>query len=273
MRIAHRLRVYVSTGVSLASVALATWAGIQVGVGTMARGWWALLTVVASVTAAAVPAYEQIRKERLRSEAERAAISAAVQIQVTMNDALDPIVRQLGRIATVDGRHERAGLQSATIPMILDSAAHLIDAERVRATWFRLADGRPRRLEPEQYAGRADQPVTPFTEGTVEGDAAFAMIRHNQHLLYTDIGKDAPPGWQRPVQRDYRSFLAVPVVAGHTAYGMLTVDAVDVAGVTDAEVPLVRLLAGLLAGALAIGSTDDGFPWIGRFVDRRMNDE
>jgi GAF domain-containing protein len=200
----------------------------------------------------------------MRFAAEQVAISAAVEMRVTMNDALDPIVRQLGRIATTDNRHDRAALQSATIPMILDSAAHLIDAERVRANWFRLAEGKSRRLVPEQYAGRADEPVTPFSEGTVEGDAAFAMIRHNQHLLYTDIEQDAPPGWQRPIHRDYRSFLAVPVAAGQTAYGMLTVDSVDVAGVTETEVPLVRLLAGLLAGALATGSTDDWFPWIGR---------
>ena len=264
MRIPPRPRVYLTSGISLVSVALATWAGIQVGTGTTARPWWVALSVAASVAAAAVPAYEQIRKERLRSTAAEAAINAAVKMRVTMNDALDPIVRQLGRIATADSKHDRESLQSATIPMVLDSAAHLIDAERVRATWFRLADTRPRRLDPEQYAGRADEPVTPFIEGTVEGDAAFAMIRHNQHLLYVDLNTDAPPGWRRPIQKDYQSFLAVPVVAGHTAYGMLTVDAVDAAGVTEDEVPLVRLLAGLLAGALAVGSGENGFPWLGR---------
>jgi hypothetical protein len=246
------------------SVALATWAGIQVGTGAAGRSWWMVLSVAASVAAAAVPTYEQIRKERLRNTAEEAAINAAVEMRVTMNDALDPIVRQLGRIATAHSKHDREALQSATIPMVLDSAAHLIDAERVRATWFRLTDSRPRRLEPQQYAGRADEPVTPFVEGTVEGDHAFSMIRHNQHLLYDDLDTDAPPGWRRPIQRDYRSFLAVPVVAGHTAYGMLTVDAVDAAGVTEDEVPLVRLLAGLLASALAVGEGENGFPWLGR---------
>lgn len=264
MRIPPRLRVYLTSGISLVSVALATLAGIQVGTGASARPWWVVLSVAASVAAAAVPTYEQVRKERLRSSAEEAAIDAAVQMRVTMNDALDPIVRQIGRIATADSRHDREALQSATIPMVLDSAAHLIDAERVRATWFRLADDRPRRLDPEQYAGRADEPVTPFTEGTVEGDHAFGMIRHNQYLLYEDLYKDAPAGWRRPIQRDFRSFLAVPVVAGHTAYGMLTVDAVDTAGVTEDEVPLVRLLAGLLADALAVGAADISFPWLGR---------
>jgi transcriptional regulator with GAF, ATPase, and Fis domain len=264
MRIPPGPRVYLTSGLTTVSVALATWAGILVGQGASGRPWWTALTVAASAVAAGVPAYEQIRKERMRVAAEQLAISAAVEMRVTMNDALDPIVRQLGRIATTDNRRDRDGLQRATIQMILDSAAHLIDAERVRATWFQLTDDAPRRLVPELFAGRADEPVTPFIEGTVEGDAALAMIRHNQHLVLVDVVEDAPPGWRRPIQRDYRSFLAVPVAAGRTAYGMVTVDAVDVAGVTEAEVPLVRLLAGLLAGALAVGSGSDGFPWIGR---------
>lgn len=265
MRIPPGRRVYLTSVISLLAVGLATLSGMQVGTAAgKARLWWVLLSVIASVAAAAVPAYEQIRKERLRNDAEQAAIDAAVAMRVTMEDALDPIVRQLGRIATAGNRHVREALRQATVQMILDSAAHLIDAERVRATWFPLAEGTPRRLEPELYAGRADEPVTPFLEGTVEGDAALAMIQHNQRLLYVDIERDTPPGWLRPVQRDYRSFLAVPVVAGHTPYGMLTVDAVDVAGVSEAEVPLVRLLAGLLATAFAVGSGDNGFSWLGR---------
>jgi hypothetical protein len=54
------------------------------------------------------------------------------------------------------------------------------------------------------------------------------------------------------------------VVAGHRAFGILTVDAIDVAGVTEAEVPFVRLLAGLLADALAYGAPDEGLLRIGR---------
>ncbi len=258
MRIPPGRRVYLTTGVSLAAVAVATWSGMEAGAAPAAMTWWTLGAVAASVTAAGVPAYEQIRKEKLRAQAERAAIDAAVAMRVTMNDALDPIVRQLGRIATA-GRHDREALQEAIIPMILDSAAHLIDAERVRANWFRFAGGKPPVLVPEQYAGRADEPTTTFTEGTVEGDAAFAMIRHNQHLTCVDVDTQPPPGWRGSADHGYKAFIAVPVVAGNAAFGMLTVDTVEAAGVTEAEVPLVRLLAGLLAGALAHGQADNGF--------------
>jgi GAF domain-containing protein len=113
-------------------------------------------------------------------------------------------------------------------------------------------------LRPAQYAGRADEPLTVFEEGTVEGDSAFAMIRHNQHVVAADVDADPPPGWRGSAQHGYRSFVAVPVVAGHKAFGMLTVDAIEPGGVTAAEVPFVRLLAGLLADALAYAATDEG---------------
>jgi transcriptional regulator with GAF, ATPase, and Fis domain len=257
-------RIYLTTVVSVVSVGLVALAGAKAGDAGALKPWWIALSIVMSVVGAAVPGYEQIRKERQRKAAEQEVIEAAVAMRVTLNDALDPIIRQLGRIATTTNRQERSNLREATVPMILDSAAHLIDAERVRACWFRFVPGKPRKLEPAYCAGRADEAVTVFEEGTVEGDSVFAMIRHNQHVVALDVEKDPPPGWRGSAQHGYRSFIAVPVVAGQRAFGILTVDAIDVGGVTEAEVPFVRLLAGLLADALAYGATDEGLLRISR---------
>jgi len=246
MRIPPGARVYLTTAISLAAVALATWFGMQAGSATADRGWWALGAVLASVTAAGVPAYEQIRKERLRALAHRAAVDAAVAMQVTMNDALDPIVRQLGRIATA-GRHERAALAEAAVPMALDSAAHLAGTGRVRACLYRFAPGTPT----VQYAGRVDDPLEPITEGTTEGDLVLGMIRHNQHLFCPDMGTSVPPGWRITAPQTYQSFAAVPVAAGQNAFGMLMVDSLDSGGIRRQDVPLIRLLGGMLAVALA----------------------
>ena len=250
MRIPPGARVYLTTAISLAAVALATWFGMQAGSATADRGWWALGAVLASVTAAGVPAYEQIRKERLRALAHRAAVDAAVAMQVTMNDALDPIVRQLGRIATA-GRHERAALAEAAVPMALDSAAHLAGTGRVRACLYRFAPGTPTVLVPAQYAGRVDDPLEPITDGTTEGDLVFGMIRHNQHLFCPDMDTSAPPGWRITAPQTYKSFAAVPVAAGQNAFGMLMVDSLDSGGIRWQDVPLIRLLGGMLAVALA----------------------
>src|SRR5258708_4874243 len=155
MRIPPGARVYLTTVVSLAGVALATWFGMQAGAAVLDRQWWTLGAVAASVTAAGVPAYEQIRKERMRARAQRAAVDAAVAMRVTMNDALDPIVRQLGRVATA-GKHEREALAEAVIPMVLDSAAHLAGrrAERVGH-----ADGGHARQRRGKAGGRAANPA------------------------------------------------------------------------------------------------------------------
>ena len=259
VRIPPKRRIYITTGVGVASVALVAVSGAEAGNDGSLQPWWIALGIAMSIVGAAVPGYEQIRKERQRKSAEQAAIDAAVEMRVTINDALDPIVRQLGRIATAANRQERGNLREATVPMILDSAAHLIKGRRVRASLFRIAEGRPRRLEPAQYAGRADAPVTVFKEGTTDGDLVFAMIRNNEHLQSSDVDRHPPKGWHGSAEHGYRSFVAVPVVAGQTAYGMLTVDAMNVGGVSSSEVPFVRLLAGLLAAALAYGAADEGF--------------
>src|SRR5216110_3164030 len=104
MRIPPGARVYLTTAISLAAVALATWFGMQAGSARSGRGWWALGAVLASVTAAGVPAYD------------------------------------------------RAPLAEATIPMVLDSAAHLAGTGRVRACLFRFAPGVPMMLVPAQYS-------------------------------------------------------------------------------------------------------------------------
>jgi GAF domain-containing protein len=251
MRFSPGARVYLTTAVSLAAVGLATWLGMEAGAAVAGRPWWTLGAVAASVTAAGVPAYEQIRKERLRARAQQAAVDAAVAMRVTMNDALDPIVRQIGRVATAAGRHEREALQEATVAMVVDSAAHLVGSGRVRACLFRFAPGTPRMLVPAQYSGRVDDPLGPITEGTPTGDLVFGVIRHNQHLFCPDLDADPPPGWHIAEPQTYKSFAAVPVAAGQNAFGMLMVDALTKDGIRRSDVPLTRLLAGLLADALA----------------------
>src|SRR6266852_5135536 len=251
MRIPPGARVYLTTVISLAGVALATWLGMQAGAAGADRRWWTLGAVAASVTAAGVPAYEQIRKERMRARAQQAAVDAAIAMRVTLNDALDPIVRQLGRVATATSKHEREALQEATIPMVLDSAAHLAGSGRVRACLFRFAPGTPRVLVPAQYSGRVDDPLEPITEGTAQGDLVFGMIRHNHHLFCPDLETSAPAGWRITAPQTYKSFAAVPVAAGQNAFGMLMVDSLDVDGIRRSDVPLIRLLGGLLAVALA----------------------
>jgi GAF domain-containing protein len=245
-------RFYSSIGLTAVAVVIATLSGILAGTshGT-ARVGWITVDLVSVATAAVVQTVEQHRRERER----RAAEIVAVDMRVAMNDALDPIVRQLGRIAVAGGRRERDELREQTIPMVLYSASLLIGPERVRACWFRLHEGRgPRRLVPELSEGRADVLRTEYVEGTSSGDAVFELLIRNTHRFCRDVATAPPPGWDPSHVHEYRTFIAVPVVAGTTAFGLLTVDSLLPGDLTEGDVPLLRLLAGLLADALAYGS-------------------
>src|SRR5215471_6791514 len=109
MRIPPGARVYLTTAISLAGVALATLCGMQAGAAVTGRPWWTLGAVAASVTAAGVPAYEQIRKERMRARAQRAAVDPAVGVAVNLDGRLGPVVPPVGRVVTA-GRHDREAL-------------------------------------------------------------------------------------------------------------------------------------------------------------------
>jgi hypothetical protein len=251
MGLSPDLRVYVTTVMSLVAVALATVCGMEAGRAPAGQPWWTLGAVAASVMAAGVPAYEQIRRERMRARAQQAAVDAAVTMRVTMNDALDPIVRQLGRVAAARGSRERETLAAAVIPMALDSAAHLAGSGRIRACLFLVTPGTPGLLVPDQYSGRVDDPLEPIAEGTAQGDLVFGMIQHNRHLFCPDTDASPLPGWQVTAPQTYQAFAAVPVAAGREAFGLLMVDALDKDGIGRADVPLIRLLGGLIAVALA----------------------
>ncbi len=218
-------------------------------------GWFAFLVVAQAVATGVgflIPQWRQIVASRSEATAEEREIEVRVETRVAMNDALDPILRLLGNLALEGDEVVRNQMRAQAIPLVLKTAAEFIGPDRSRACWFKLEPGPPRRLEPTDFAGRAGSPSTTFTAGSPAGDAAIGMVLADEERLCEDIETAPPPGWDSTKERDYRTFISVSVIAGDTAYGMLTLDALD-AGTLDAEDKgLLRLMAGVLAVALAM---------------------
>jgi transcriptional regulator with GAF, ATPase, and Fis domain len=169
-----------------------------------------------------------------------------------MNDALDPILRLLGNLALEPDEVLRNQMRAQAIPLVLKTAAEFIGPERSRACWFRLEPGPPHVLIPTDFAGRAGSPTTTFEEGTESGDAAIGMVLSDEDRLCEDILTEPPPGWDATKERDYRTFISVSVIAGDTAYGMLTLDALEPGALSVEDKGLLRLMAGVLAIALSV---------------------
>lgn len=213
--------------------------------------WLIAAQVAATAMAFLVPQVRQIRARRREATAAERELAARTETRAAMNDALDPILRQLGRISAERLKPDRKELIAATVPFVLHAASNLIGPDRSRACWFELTDENPARLVPKQHAGRSGSPRTTFSEGTPAGDAAIGMVLNGENRLCEDIDADPPPGWDHSKSRDYKTFISVSVAAGDTAYGMLTLDALEPGDLNNDDLHLLSLMAGALAAALA----------------------
>jgi 4-amino-4-deoxy-L-arabinose transferase-like glycosyltransferase len=128
--------------------------------------WLIVAQVAATAMAFLVPQVRQIRARRREATGAERELAARTETRAAMNDALDPILRQLGRISSERLKPARKELIAATVPFVLHAASNLIGPHRSRACWFELIDDNPTRLVPAQHAGRSGSPRTNFTEGT-----------------------------------------------------------------------------------------------------------
>jgi hypothetical protein len=209
-------------------------------------------SVVATGLAFLIPQARQILASRSEATAEEREVEARVETRVAINDALDPILRLLGNLALEREEVPRNQIRAQAIPLVLKTAAEFIGPERSRACWFRLEPGPPTSLVPTDFAGRAGSPSTTFEEGTTSGDAAIGMVLSDEDRICEDILVDPPPGWDSTKQRHYRTFISVSVIAGDTAYGMLTLDALEPGDLSTEDKGLLRLMGGILAVALSV---------------------
>jgi len=212
---------------------------------------WVVVQIATTAAAWLIPQIRQLIADRLKVSAEGREFDARVETIVTMNDALDPIIRLLGTLAHEPKKVEKDKLRAQAIQLVLATAAQLIGPERARASWFRLDSGPPMALIPDSSAGRAGSASTKFVEDTTAGSAAIAMVKRDGDLICNDIDTEPPPDWDSAKKRDYRTFISVSVIAGENAYGMLTLDAINPGDLTTNDMRLLRLMAGALAVALS----------------------
>lgn len=219
------------------------------------QGWhvWALLAVQVGLTVVAfgIPQVLSRRARQREVSARSSEVEARADTRAAVNDALDPVLRTLVDISEQRSKVDRERLIAQAIPFVLNAASNLIGSERSRACWFELTDEAPPSLVPRLSAGRSGSPTTTFTPGTPAGDAAIGMVLRGESLLCPDIDVDPPPGWDRSKERDYQTFISVSVTSAETAYGMLTLDALEPDALTNDDLHLLDLMASALAAALA----------------------
>ncbi|MEJ3657491.1 GAF domain-containing protein [Actinomycetes bacterium KLBMP 9759] len=219
-------------------------------------GWLLAGSVTAgaalTVVAVGLPMHAERRARGRAATAEQVAEEAAAKVQLVVDDALEPLAYLIGRISDrrrwVRGR-ELQELQGQAKVVVLAAAAEVLGADRLRACFFRLTDDRPRRLVPAGFHGRAEAPRSTFVGGTPIGDFALDLLDRRDDLFCADVQDGELPGF-RPGGHAYRTFIAVPVATEARAFGILTIDGLNVGDLTEADVSAVRVFARLFAIAL-----------------------
>jgi hypothetical protein len=211
-----------------------------------------LIVIGAVLTAVAVglPLRQHHHALNARADAVSAVQAARVAMRVALQDALDPFVHLVTRLAEARAA-DKPRLRGEAIQLAVTSLAALAGTERVRVCLFALEPGPPATLRPERFAGRAGAPTVTFVEGTVAGDAALRIITRGVWTYVEDTALTRPRFWW-DLAPAYRTFLAGPVATAKTTYGLLTLDALGPGELADVDLALVQLLSGLLAVALCL---------------------
>lgn len=211
-----------------------------------------LIVTGAVLTAIAVglPLWQRRRALDAQADAISAARAARVAMRVALQDALDPFVHLIARLAQARAS-DKARLRGEAIQLTVATLAALAGTERVRVCYFALDTGAPTTLRPERFAGRAGAPTVTFVKGSAAGDAALRILSRGL-WTYAEDTELTRPRFAWDADPAYRSFLAGPVATPQTCFGMLTLDALRPGELADLDLALVQLMSALLATALCL---------------------
>ena len=223
---------------------------------------------IMTVAVVLVAATETALNEREKEQARKQVVQIASDMATAYNQTLRPVSEALGEMAhkytqanppsslTNPISSIQLPLASSLIRTVVVSAAVLAAGRDVtsqlprgRSAFYRLTDRTNHEFTLEDWAGHFPAPrqIINGAEGS--------------HLLHDIIDRNAAyhvgraTGLASKVDQSgarYRSVIAVPVLAGGSAFGVLTVDAPDEDDLEAIHVELLRSLAGFVGAALAL---------------------
>ncbi|NUT46970.1 MAG: GAF domain-containing protein [Saccharothrix sp.] len=244
-RLVDHLLLVGASVVSAGSFAIGVLAGSATGTSRV------LLIVAGSVLAVAaivLGAWEKRRANRAQRSLEQIALDAEENLTVTLNAALAPITENLAKLAATTSRAARATTVGAIQQAIVSAAVSLTQPPgQGRSAYYTLEAGGTA-LVRVTYAGRATRPRERFEAGTVDGDRVLDVVNRRDYMLIDDVRAHAGV---TPSGDGYNTVIAVSVFAEQRVLGMLAVDGPTAGSMTSTHVEQMKVLANLLAIALA----------------------
>ncbi|MDX3231125.1 GAF domain-containing protein [Streptomyces sp. ME19-01-6] len=226
----------------------------------------AVLAVGVVLVAATEAALNEREKENARREAERAVTALAFAYQQTfwpLSQALGTLSQEYAAAYSGSAATLPAGLagtqaaQSTSVIKTVLLAASVLTAERhpvsglptARCAFYRMTDPATHTFTLVDWAGRAFTP-RPTVDGTLGSHFRHDILEpRDPYHVSKETGLVSKVDLSG---KDYRSVIAVPVVAGSREFGVLAVDAPRDTDLKDVHVHLMKSLARFLGAALAL---------------------
>jgi transcriptional regulator with GAF, ATPase, and Fis domain len=216
------------------------------------KAFWAVTAIVATAASAVFT----VLKERQARAASRAASVARAQLAAGLNRAGAPLLMGLGNVTTAKTPEDLQAAIEVLTARVVDIAhsqcgRHLRPGANLRSVYYAYVEDR---LERRYWNGRQGNgtPRRQFRKGVSLHDTeVIRFVGTEEVLRVDDLYYHAPPHFNDAKGRPYRSFISVPVRAGESSFGMLSLDSDLPATFTEVDTGHMILLAGVLAAGLA----------------------
>jgi hypothetical protein len=210
------------------------------------RVYWALAALVATLGTALFA----IVRDRHAEAADSAALAARTAAVTHLSEVGQPLLAALGDVAGATDPYDRRAALDVLVAIVIDVAKSECGQGNVRSVYYQLSGDR---LERRRFGGRQEHvPRKQFVAGSTEHDnEVIRLARGHEPVLVEDLENAPPPHFLDSEGRTYRSFVACPIRAGETSFGMISVDSDIGYGFTELDRARLALLAGVLAAGLA----------------------
>jgi hypothetical protein len=174
------------------------------------------------------------------------------------------MAKEVADLFDVSDRTERATRFASIARGVCETTRAMSTTDQARCTWYRL--GQNDELIPYESAG-GNKPRRSFEPGKKDYRAIQKAVkasvegcgdRSECHQFYPDLTVDQPPEFRSKSSPRYSTYAGVPVLAGKTWVGWLSLDSQNAGDLDETvDVPLMRVLASMLAIAYVYAHQPD----------------
>lgn len=216
---------------------------------------WPVTVTVVALGATGLPLWLEYHRRWLAREIAEEMRSGQAELIALIQAYLIPCIETLPAVSVggPDGREALAGVRRALLGTVQQICGP--NGGGVRAVWFEV---QRQTLVAKEWTGGNCNSRRKFANNSKDkaGTATWETARTGLPVLYADLTKQAPSGYQRRSDSNYQTFITCGVLGAQgEVVGMLNVDAPSVGDLTEIDKTVVGVCAKVLGVAVALSET------------------